>query len=188
MPGKLRSRWIGPFEVSNVFPYGAVEIKSFDTGKTFKVNDHRLKPFLMGDNIESFVDIALAQPSHTTDHRQSRSPSTPSPSFAAVPSKPQLSVEASTNTVHTVTSGVVFPLPWCGPELRAVDERRLPSHPHPKESLFLPPRHRHRHRRRPQPHRPPPHPNLERSVEWLHRKLDAVLTKLGGSIPPPSGA
>ncbi|KAL0393210.1 UNVERIFIED_CONTAM: Retrovirus-related Pol polyprotein from transposon.6 [Sesamum radiatum] len=38
MPGKLRSRWIGPFEVSNVFPYGAVEIKSLDTGKTFKVN------------------------------------------------------------------------------------------------------------------------------------------------------
>ncbi|KAL0324589.1 UNVERIFIED_CONTAM: hypothetical protein Scaly_2426000 [Sesamum calycinum] len=65
MPGKLRSRWIGPFEVSNVFPYGAVEIKSFDTGKTFKVNGHRLKPFLMGDNIESFVDIALAQPSQS---------------------------------------------------------------------------------------------------------------------------
>ncbi|KAK4397868.1 hypothetical protein Sango_1262300 [Sesamum angolense] len=39
-----------------------VEIKSFDTGKTFKVNGHRLKPFLMGDNIESLVDIALAKP------------------------------------------------------------------------------------------------------------------------------
>ncbi|KAL0289867.1 UNVERIFIED_CONTAM: hypothetical protein Sangu_2598900 [Sesamum angustifolium] len=64
-PSKLRSSWIGPFEVSNVFPYGAVEIKSFDTGKTFKVNGHRLKPFLMGDNIESFVDIALAQPSQS---------------------------------------------------------------------------------------------------------------------------
>ncbi|XP_031259010.1 uncharacterized protein LOC116117131 [Pistacia vera] len=25
-PGKLRSRWIGPFEVTNVFPYGAVEV------------------------------------------------------------------------------------------------------------------------------------------------------------------
>jgi hypothetical protein len=24
----LRSRWIGPFVVSNVFPYGAVEITS----------------------------------------------------------------------------------------------------------------------------------------------------------------
>jgi hypothetical protein len=27
-PGKLRSCWIGPFVVSNVFPYGAVEITS----------------------------------------------------------------------------------------------------------------------------------------------------------------
>ena len=26
MPGKLRSKWIGPFQVTNVFPYGAVEI------------------------------------------------------------------------------------------------------------------------------------------------------------------
>ncbi|KAK4393987.1 hypothetical protein Sango_1869500 [Sesamum angolense] len=29
--------------------------------------------------------------------------------------------------------------------------------------------------------------NLERFVVWLHHKLDAVLTKLGGPIPPPPG-
>ena len=28
MSGKLRSKWIGPFVVTNVFPYGTVEIKS----------------------------------------------------------------------------------------------------------------------------------------------------------------
>jgi len=28
MSGKLRSKWIGPFVVTNVFPYGIVEIKS----------------------------------------------------------------------------------------------------------------------------------------------------------------
>jgi hypothetical protein len=44
-PGKLRSRWIGPFVVSNVFPYGAVEITSLETNKVLKVNGHRLKPF-----------------------------------------------------------------------------------------------------------------------------------------------
>ncbi|KAL0366951.1 UNVERIFIED_CONTAM: hypothetical protein Sradi_3585200 [Sesamum radiatum] len=44
-PGKLRSRWIGPFIVTNVFPHGAVEIKSPTTHKMFKVNGHRLKPF-----------------------------------------------------------------------------------------------------------------------------------------------
>jgi len=46
MGGKLRSKWIGPFVVTNVYPYGAVEIKSQSTDKSFKVNGHRLKPFL----------------------------------------------------------------------------------------------------------------------------------------------
>ncbi|KAL0282190.1 UNVERIFIED_CONTAM: hypothetical protein Sradi_7268800 [Sesamum radiatum] len=67
MPGKLRSRWIGPFEVSNVFPYGAVEIKSLDTGKTFKVNGHRLKPFRSDDTAENFVDVTLAQPPQSSN-------------------------------------------------------------------------------------------------------------------------
>ena len=44
--GKLRSRWIGPFIVKVVYPYGAVEIENPDTGKSFKVNGQRLKPFL----------------------------------------------------------------------------------------------------------------------------------------------
>ena len=47
-PGKLRSRWIGPFVITNVFPYGAVNIKSLETNKEFKVNGHRLKPFYEG--------------------------------------------------------------------------------------------------------------------------------------------
>ncbi|XP_022873105.1 uncharacterized protein LOC111392056, partial [Olea europaea var. sylvestris] len=34
--GKLHSRYIGPFVVTNVFPYGAVEIKSLQTEKEFK--------------------------------------------------------------------------------------------------------------------------------------------------------
>lgn len=44
-PGKLRSKWIGPFVVTNVFPYGAVQIQSLKTGHEFKVNGHRLKPY-----------------------------------------------------------------------------------------------------------------------------------------------
>ena len=43
--GKLRSRWCGPFVVTNVFRHGAVEIKSFTSGHTFKVNGHRLKHY-----------------------------------------------------------------------------------------------------------------------------------------------
>ena len=44
--GKLRSRWIGPFVVKEVFPYGAIEIKKPSNGVAFKVNSQRLKPFL----------------------------------------------------------------------------------------------------------------------------------------------
>ncbi|CAN6559826.1 unnamed protein product [Malus baccata var. baccata] len=44
-PGKLRSRWVGPFVVTNIFPHGAVEIRSTKTGNVFKVNGHRLKPY-----------------------------------------------------------------------------------------------------------------------------------------------
>jgi hypothetical protein len=47
-PGNLRSHWIGPFVVSNVFSYGAVEIISLETNKVLKVNGHRLKPFYEG--------------------------------------------------------------------------------------------------------------------------------------------
>ena len=55
-PGKLRSCWVGPFIVTNVFAHGAVEIKSEKTGKEFKVNGHRLKPYY-----ESFVGHTLEE-------------------------------------------------------------------------------------------------------------------------------
>ncbi|XP_023768543.2 uncharacterized protein LOC111917116 [Lactuca sativa] len=46
--GKLRSRWVEPFVVTNVFDHGAIEIKSEQTGKIFKVNGHHLKQFYEG--------------------------------------------------------------------------------------------------------------------------------------------
>ena len=45
-PGKLCSRWTGPFIVKVVHPYGTVEIENSENGKLFKVNGQRLKPFL----------------------------------------------------------------------------------------------------------------------------------------------
>jgi len=60
--GKLRSRWIGPFVVSNVFPYGAVEITCLETNKVLKVNGHRLKPFYKGWMTELTVSVKLAEP------------------------------------------------------------------------------------------------------------------------------
>ncbi|RVX03601.1 Retrovirus-related Pol polyprotein from transposon 17.6 [Vitis vinifera] len=45
-PGKLKSRWTGPFIIHEVHPNGVVEIFNPTGNQTFKVNGHRLKPFL----------------------------------------------------------------------------------------------------------------------------------------------
>ncbi|XP_059650408.1 uncharacterized protein LOC132296209 [Cornus florida] len=45
-PGKLRSRWSGPYYVHHVASHGAIEVQDLKTENLFKVNAHRLKPFL----------------------------------------------------------------------------------------------------------------------------------------------
>jgi hypothetical protein len=45
-PGKLKSRWTGPFIIRTVFSHGAIKIKDPKNGNTFKVNGQRVKPFL----------------------------------------------------------------------------------------------------------------------------------------------
>ncbi|XP_071909600.1 uncharacterized protein [Coffea arabica] len=57
-PGKLKSRWSGPFEVTQVFPHGAVEIKG-ENGSPFKVNGQRLKPYLPGEKVPKGVIYSL---------------------------------------------------------------------------------------------------------------------------------
>nr|GEY66229.1 reverse transcriptase domain-containing protein [Tanacetum cinerariifolium] len=51
--GKLKSRWSGPFTISQVFPYGAVELSQPD-GPNFKVNGHLLKHYF-GEDIPKLV-------------------------------------------------------------------------------------------------------------------------------------
>ncbi|GKB25013.1 reverse transcriptase domain-containing protein [Tanacetum coccineum] len=46
--GKLKTRWSGPFNVTQVFPYGTVEL-SQNSRPNFKVNGHRLKYYFGGD-------------------------------------------------------------------------------------------------------------------------------------------
>ena len=46
--GKLHSKWVGPFVVVHIYSHGAVDIQSIETGKIFKVNGQRLKPFYEG--------------------------------------------------------------------------------------------------------------------------------------------
>nr|GEY19227.1 reverse transcriptase domain-containing protein [Tanacetum cinerariifolium] len=51
--GKLKSRWSGPFTISQVYPYGTGELSQLD-GPNFKVNGHRLKHYF-GDDIPKLV-------------------------------------------------------------------------------------------------------------------------------------
>nr|GEW78179.1 reverse transcriptase domain-containing protein [Tanacetum cinerariifolium] len=51
--GKLKSRWSGPFTISQVYPYGTVELSQPD-GPNFKVNGHRVKHYF-GEDVPKLV-------------------------------------------------------------------------------------------------------------------------------------
>ncbi|MGK4272375.1 hypothetical protein, partial [Parabacteroides johnsonii] len=42
LPGKLKSKWTGPYLITQVFPHGAVELKAKE-GVRFKMNRDRIK-------------------------------------------------------------------------------------------------------------------------------------------------
>nr|GFB55416.1 reverse transcriptase domain-containing protein [Tanacetum cinerariifolium] len=46
--GKLKSRWSGPFTISEIYPYGTTKLTHSD-GSNFKVNCHRLTHYHGGD-------------------------------------------------------------------------------------------------------------------------------------------
>ncbi|XP_019250860.1 PREDICTED: uncharacterized protein LOC109229760 [Nicotiana attenuata] len=48
-PGKLKSRWSGPFVVVSVKPHGAVELRDMSSNGTFLVNGQRIKHYWGGD-------------------------------------------------------------------------------------------------------------------------------------------
>ncbi|XP_061336688.1 uncharacterized protein LOC133283794 [Gastrolobium bilobum] len=60
-PGKLKSRWSGPFLVKEIRPYGTVEISPLDSDRSFKVNGQRLKPYLGGEIDRGTATVALAE-------------------------------------------------------------------------------------------------------------------------------
>ncbi|XP_062075941.1 uncharacterized protein LOC133780078 [Humulus lupulus] len=59
-PGKLKSRWSGPYTVVTVFLYGSLELKNRNN-ETFKVNGQRVKPYL-GGPIDQAKSIILLKP------------------------------------------------------------------------------------------------------------------------------
>nr|GFA28225.1 reverse transcriptase domain-containing protein [Tanacetum cinerariifolium]GFA36940.1 reverse transcriptase domain-containing protein [Tanacetum cinerariifolium] len=52
--GKLKTRWLGPFTITQVFPYGTIELSQPD-GPNFKVNGHRVKHYFGGDILSKVV-------------------------------------------------------------------------------------------------------------------------------------
>jgi len=58
-PGKLKSKWSGPFLVKSVSPHGAVELITPEGDRSFKVNGQRVKPYLGGDLPKARVGLVL---------------------------------------------------------------------------------------------------------------------------------
>jgi hypothetical protein len=61
-PGKLRSRWDGPYVVQQVFPSGAIQISDPRDGRTFMVNGQRLKHV-----IENIIEHGLIESTNLVD-------------------------------------------------------------------------------------------------------------------------
>ena len=55
-PGKLKSRWSGPYTVVASTPFGAVTLKTESRGE-FKVNGHKIKNYLGGNMKEVDPDL-----------------------------------------------------------------------------------------------------------------------------------
>ena len=64
-PGKLRSRWTGPYVVQRIFPHGAVEIRDPSDGRTFKVNGQRLKHYI--ERLPKPEEITLMAPVYLSE-------------------------------------------------------------------------------------------------------------------------
>nr|XP_009772192.1 PREDICTED: uncharacterized protein LOC104222645 [Nicotiana sylvestris] len=66
-PGKLKSRWSGPFRVVEVFPSGAVEVATENDSRTFKVNGQRLKLYVGMSELKEGSELHLTEPQRSSE-------------------------------------------------------------------------------------------------------------------------
>ncbi|KAH0750729.1 hypothetical protein KY290_029961 [Solanum tuberosum] len=60
-PGKLNSKWTGPFRVTQVFPHGAVELENKE-GMRFKVNRQRINVYLgKSESVQEVIEAESVQ-------------------------------------------------------------------------------------------------------------------------------
>ncbi|XP_057811341.1 uncharacterized protein LOC131025561 [Salvia miltiorrhiza] len=55
-PGKLKSRWSGPFILKEILPHGAVVLSKENNEESFTVNGHRVKPYLEHEVVAAVVE------------------------------------------------------------------------------------------------------------------------------------
>ena len=60
-PGKLKSRWIGPFIVQQAYPNGSVDLLNPNDNRVFKVNGQRVKPYVVQQTADR-EEILLLDP------------------------------------------------------------------------------------------------------------------------------
>ena len=60
-PGKLKSRWTGPFTIQEVYLNGSVDLLNAKDNRVFKVNGQRLKPYAAQHSIDK-EEISLLDP------------------------------------------------------------------------------------------------------------------------------
>ncbi|XP_059458319.1 uncharacterized protein LOC132187913 [Corylus avellana] len=58
-PGKLKSKWSGPCIITQIFLHGALEVRNPESNRIFKVNGHRVKPYLEVKLVPRDEDLAL---------------------------------------------------------------------------------------------------------------------------------
>ena len=54
-PGKLKSRWTGPFIVQQAYPNGSMDLLNPNDNRVFKVNGQRVKPYVVHKTIREEI-------------------------------------------------------------------------------------------------------------------------------------
>ncbi|KAL1222186.1 hypothetical protein V5N11_011064 [Cardamine amara subsp. amara] len=62
-PGKLKSRWSGPFTIKEIRPHGAIVLLN-TKGEEFVVNGQHVKPYLADTHVEKGESVTFSDPSH----------------------------------------------------------------------------------------------------------------------------
>ncbi|XP_038880434.1 uncharacterized protein LOC120072088 [Benincasa hispida] len=60
-PGRLKSRWSGPFRIKTIFSHDAVELTTEDRNNAFKVSGQRIKHYYRGDVDQRMETIDLGK-------------------------------------------------------------------------------------------------------------------------------